>query len=404
MTESLSRPASLPPLQQVTPQWLFNRLQTQGGLTLVDTRGFKCYEHSHIWSFMNLPQPLVTSTSMVTVITNAGASPSPLFLSSVDDVCPLTDTARRSWNKRKLTDVVLYDHFGMYTPSSWPMQLAVLLLHERAVTSVKFLRGGMQAFQRDYPFMITGRKDPHPVSPLSTPVKTTVAVDSLPRNIHTHHGHSSTTTHHALTFPNDVVPGFLYLGNVWQASQPEVLRKMGITHVMSICENGPSHPMPRITYMNVPPASLHDAFDGVYAFLKKARKAGGKVLINCVSGVSASPTLAVYYLMRSERISLVQAYNDVLACRPLMFPSVTCMLMLVEAELYRCGVASIQSKEAMDALQDGSLRDDTPCHSQMKLSAQLSMFFLGRCNDRYVRDNMHQYFGDSARRSTSLVR
>ncbi|RHY26640.1 hypothetical protein DYB32_007435 [Aphanomyces invadans] len=251
--------------------------------------------------------------------------------------------------------------------------------------------------------MITGRKDSHPVPALSTPVKTTVVVDTLPRIDRTADETSQATTTHALTFPNDIVPGFLYLGNVWQASQPEILRKMGITHVLSVCEIAPSNPMPRITYMTVAPSSLYESFDRCYVFLKKARKTGGKVLINCVSGVSASPTLAVYYLMRSERISLVQAYNDVLACRPLMFPSVACMFMLVESELCRCGVASIQSTEAMDALQSGALIDDRPWQPQVKLSTQLSMFFLGRCNDRYVQDNMALLFGDRVTRQSSCV-
>ncbi|CAK4118213.1 unnamed protein product [Aphanomyces euteiches] len=360
MSSRLSPPGKksrTPLVQQVTPQWLFNRLQIQGGVTLIDTRGFKCYEHSHIWNFINLPPPLKTPRFSSLLSPNTPGT----IHEYLDELCA-TESARRALTKRKLTDVVLYDHFGVYAPSSWAVQLACLLLREGAVTSLKFLVGGMQSFQRDYPFMMTSRKDLDDY-PVYTPVKTTVLVDYAPRSdpsssVVLPPSKQSQPIRHALTFPNEVVQGFLYVGNIWQATQPEILRRMGITHVLPVSDTPVPNPLKRITYMHVPSSTKHPlnlCFDDAYAFIKKARKNGGKVLINCVSGVSSSPTLAVYFLMRADKISLVEAYNDVLASRPLMFPSLACMRMLVEAELRRFGTASVRTAADIDALQGGCL-------------------------------------------------
>ncbi|KAF0693558.1 Aste57867_15423 [Aphanomyces stellatus] len=366
--------------QHVSPQWLFNRMQAAddgGRLTLIDTRGFKCYEHSHIWSFVNLPQPLTSPAGSPFESVNMTALVHP-----DDVVAPMNDAAKRVWSKRRLTDIVLYDHFGMYPQASWAFQLAVVLLHEGAATSVKLLRGGMQAFQRDYPFMIASRKDQQ--TRLST--------------AHDRPSPHALTSSMALVYPNDVVPGFLFLGTTHQATQPEILRKMGITHVLSVSDAPSALALPRITYMHVPTTRrLGDAFDPCYVFLKKARKAGGKVLVHCATGVSAAPTLAVLYVMRADKISLVDAYNDVLACRPAMHPTEPCMHMLVEAELYRFGVASVQSLDEMHALQRGDLHEAAPSGAPPpKLATQLSMLFRGRCNDQFVQTNMQHFFGDAA--------
>ncbi|KDO33718.1 hypothetical protein SPRG_19328 [Saprolegnia parasitica CBS 223.65] len=368
----------------VTSQWLFNRLQTLGGLTLIDSRSAQCYEHAHVWSFLSLPPP-----------PHAGRG---LFLeddgsdgwSAVDmsTLAPATDAGRQRWAKRKLTDVIIYDAFGVYTPRSWAMTLANWLLQERLVTSVKLLQGGMQSFQRLYPFMMASRKDNGSESP--TPVRSTVLFSpSSPSP-------TAKTKTHALTFPHEIVQGSIYLGNIWQATHPEVLRKMGITHVVSIATAplDEKFQLKGIKYHQVPMRSVMAAPDATVAFVRDATEKGGKVLVHCLHGISASAAVVVYYVMQTHsKLSLVTAYNHVHRCRNLIYPNIAYMRWLVEAEVARYGASSVESLSEIDDLQNGLL-PDTPIDSTRKLSVQLSMLFRRRCTEKHVASHMQRIFGE----------
>ncbi|EQC39820.1 hypothetical protein SDRG_03240 [Saprolegnia diclina VS20] len=371
-----------PTARLVSSQWLFNRLQTLGGLTLIDSRSAQCYEHAHVWSFLSLPPP-----------PHAGRG---LFLeddgsdgwSAVDisTLAPATETGRERWAKRKLTDVIIYDAFGVYTPRSWAMTLANWLLQERLVTSVKLLQGGMQSFQRLYPFMMASRKDNGSESP--TPVRSTVlfSPSSSP---------TATTKTHALTFPHEIVQGSIYLGNVWQATQPEVLRKMGISHVVSIAKEPLDEKvmLKNIKYHQLPMRSVMASPDATIAFVRDATQSGGKVLLHCVHGISASAAVVVFYVMHTHKVSLVTAYNHVHRCRSLIYPNPAYMRWLVETEIARYGAPSVESLLEIDDLQNGLLRD-TPIDSTRKLSVTLSMLFRRRCTEKHVASHMQRIFGE----------
>ena len=57
-----------------------------------------------------------------------------------------------------------------------------------------------------------------------------------------------------------------------------------------------------------------------------------RVLVHCAMGISRSPALLIYYVMKSQRLSLREAYNYVKFCRPETFPNRAFMLQLIEAE------------------------------------------------------------------------
>ncbi|KAF9578556.1 tyrosine/serine/threonine protein phosphatase pps1 [Lunasporangiospora selenospora] len=154
------------------------------------------------------------------------------------------------------------------------------------------------------------------------------------------------------SFPSRIMP-FLYLGNLAHASNPGLLKSLGIQYVLSVGEEasgldgedasptaGPLGDHPQDIQMdgigeNETPARpkqrfmvklVDDMFDnGVdslwrhlencVAFVDEARKANSRVLIHCRVGVSRSATIVIAYMMAHYKLSLVDAYLMVRARR-----------------------------------------------------------------------------------------
>ncbi|KAF9115072.1 tyrosine/serine/threonine protein phosphatase pps1 [Mortierella sp. AM989] len=144
------------------------------------------------------------------------------------------------------------------------------------------------------------------------------------------------------SFPSRILP-FLYLGNLAHASNPGLLKSLGIRYVLSVGEeahglNEDVRSMPSLNrdgeIENMPDATpsrfmvklVDDMFDnGVdslwkhlencVAFVDEARKANSRILIHCRVGVSRSATIVIAYLMAHYNLSLVDAYLMVRARR-----------------------------------------------------------------------------------------
>ncbi|ORY94293.1 hypothetical protein BCR41DRAFT_365418 [Lobosporangium transversale] len=143
------------------------------------------------------------------------------------------------------------------------------------------------------------------------------------------------------SFPSRILP-FLYLGNLAHASNPGLLKSLGIRYVLSVGEE--AHGLDEDVDVGVdangnsngdkPPASsskfmvklVDDMFDnGVdslwrhlencVSFVDEARRANARILIHCRVGVSRSATIVIAYLMAHYNLSLVDAYLMVRARR-----------------------------------------------------------------------------------------
>ncbi|OZJ06303.1 hypothetical protein BZG36_00687 [Bifiguratus adelaidae] len=122
------------------------------------------------------------------------------------------------------------------------------------------------------------------------------------------------------SFPSRILP-FLYLGNLNHATNPGMLRELGITHVLSVGENANVEKEQDFQLLFLDNLyddgidSLWNFIDQCINFVESARQSGGKCLIHCRVGVSRSATITIAYVMHHLRLPLVHAYLFVRARR-----------------------------------------------------------------------------------------
>ena len=95
--------------------------------------------------------------------------------------------------------------------------LGGLLVEEGLVTSVRYMEDGFTTFQFRYPFYTT-----------------LFLFDAL--NNYEEHGNFLGRTQsgtHNVNYPNEILDGFLFLGNMWHAQSSSVIRNLGITHIVN---------------------------------------------------------------------------------------------------------------------------------------------------------------------------
>ncbi|KAI9316591.1 protein-tyrosine phosphatase-like protein [Dichotomocladium elegans] len=121
------------------------------------------------------------------------------------------------------------------------------------------------------------------------------------------------------SFPSRILP-FLYLGNLNHATNPEMLKVLRITHVVSVGEHAD---LDRSQFKLLFLDNLYDdgidsiraRMDEVLRFVDDAHTNGENCLIHCRVGVSRSAAITICYVMYHLKMTLVQAYLFVRARR-----------------------------------------------------------------------------------------
>ncbi|KAI9475760.1 MAG: hypothetical protein EXX96DRAFT_574521 [Benjaminiella poitrasii] len=121
------------------------------------------------------------------------------------------------------------------------------------------------------------------------------------------------------SFPSRILP-FLYLGNLNHATNPEMLKILNITHVVSVGENADLDEKAfKVFFLDNlyddGIDSIRDRLNSVVDFVEDARLQGTTCLIHCRVGVSRSAAISICYVMKHLQYTFVQAYLFVRARR-----------------------------------------------------------------------------------------
>lgn len=124
----------------------------------------------------------------------------------------------------------------------------------------------------------------------------------------------------------EILPG-LYLGNYIGALNKNLLKQLGIKHIIQVLSLKYPNPYPNeFQYHNFAIPDLPNY--NILPICEKARiliedylARGEPVFVHCFQGVSRSTSVIIYYLMVNYKISLHDAYNFVKNKRPIINPN-----------------------------------------------------------------------------------
>ncbi|KAJ9527252.1 hypothetical protein QJQ45_025531 [Haematococcus lacustris] len=150
--------------------------------------------------------------------------------------------------------------------------------------------------------------------------------------------------------PTGVIPGTLYLGSYDTASRSEMLKAMGITHILNTVPQCQALFRNTFTYHTVAeaPPDFQECCDFIDAAIKQQQS---KVLVHCMSGVSRGPSVVVAYLMKTRGWRLAESYKWVKDKRPSVniTPAESTRLMEWEMSLH----GSCSTPQGLSALNAG---------------------------------------------------
>ncbi|XP_076751620.1 dual specificity protein phosphatase 3 isoform X2 [Xylocopa sonorina] len=123
---------------------------------------------------------------------------------------------------------------------------------------------------------------------------------------------------------DEVYPG-IYIGDATTAKSKDYLQKLGITHLINAAEGNRFgfvntdknyYADTNIKYLGLPLADLHSTdiskyFFTVATFIDEAIRAGGKVFVHCMLGISRSATCVLAYLMIKKGMRAINAIRTV---------------------------------------------------------------------------------------------
>ena len=118
----------------------------------------------------------------------------------------------------------------------------------------------------------------------------------------------------------------LYLGNMNSANNFGLLRRLRISHILTICPTRPNHE-PGLKYLHVsiqdtPSARISQQFTRCIRFIAEALASGGVLLVHCQAGISRSATIIIAYLMKTKQMSYPEAVGCVYKSRPIIKPNI----------------------------------------------------------------------------------
>jgi len=146
---------------------------------------------------------------------------------------------------------------------------------------------------------------------------------------------------------SEILPGQLWLSDVYTATLPTALERLGITHVITLMREPWYEYAPDVNQLIVPlddtmSEDVLSHFDRVSAWIHGVLTdiPQARILVHCVWGVSRSPTFVIAFLVAKMGMSVMQAFDFVRARRIIACPNRGFMwqLMRYEARLKRISI------------------------------------------------------------------
>ncbi|PSN29326.1 hypothetical protein C0J52_19956, partial [Blattella germanica] len=118
----------------------------------------------------------------------------------------------------------------------------------------------------------------------------------------------------------------LYLSSQDVVQDTELLKKHGITHILSLgvkpINLSKDIQNKFVFILDIPQTDILDCFeDECFPFLSHAMRKKGHVLVHCNAGVSRSPAVVIAFLMKNRKMSYNEAYNLVKNKRSVIHPN-----------------------------------------------------------------------------------
>jgi len=211
-----------------------------------------------------------------------------------DKSCLLKDT--RDWLNRGLLfkNVILYDQIGK---GGLVERIYKLLVSEGKASGVYILEGGIDAFEIEYPFLISSRD------------QKLRAVDGA--------------------FPSEIYHQFLFLGSYENVKNKKMLHSLGITHILNMADEleNPYSPEEFIyKACGVNDTSKDDIrkhFNDAIDFIENARSSNSKnkVLVHCAMGISRSSAIVIAWIMKHNSWSFERSRDYVKMYRSCIKPN-----------------------------------------------------------------------------------
>jgi atypical dual specificity phosphatase len=127
---------------------------------------------------------------------------------------------------------------------------------------------------------------------------------------------------------NEIIPR-LYVADMYTATDPPTLKRLQITHIVSVVHTSALHPYPsNLKHLNLPiedriSSNMARYLDQAVEWIKNAMNEdeSANVVVHCMCGISRSPSVVIAYLMATQGMSLTDSLSYVKAKRRISRPN-----------------------------------------------------------------------------------
>merc|ERR1719419_654039 len=201
---------------------------------------------------------------------------------------------------------------------------------------------------------------------------------NLPKSSPLLHTGLSSYTQNKNNSPSQILPS-LWLGTKMDSTDDEKLKKLGITHILSVT-SGKQHEVPNCKLLSVPMADngntdLLNVIEKAFPFIEESQRGDNRLLIHCNHGQNRSPTVVIAWLMQKEKKSMFKAYTFVKSKRAMVHPHKSYIKQLRSLDLEINKIYSIPDNfltmsmigSTLDIAHEGMSADDSSRYIRSQL-------------------------------------